>query len=144
MPAFRIAIALIWRDGKLLIARRLPKTHLANFWEFPGGKSEDDETLEECLVREVREELGVEVKVTAAREVIEYVYPERTVILHPFDCLIIAGEPQALGCQEWRWVEPNQLSQFEFPPANVTLIERLRVRQRISVTDDEKESTSHL
>ncbi len=123
MPTFHIAIALIWQDGKLLIARRPPQTHLANFWEFPGGKCEEGETLEACLVREVCEELGVEVKVTSAREAIEYVYPERKVILHPFDCVPMTGEPQALGCQEWRWVEPESLRQYEFPPANAPLIE---------------------
>jgi mutator protein MutT len=125
MPTFHIALALIWQDGKLLIARRPPKTHLANFWEFPGGKCEEGETLEDCLVREVWEELGVEVKVTSAREVIEYIYPERKVILHPFDCALVAGEPQAWGCQEWRWVELESLSQYQFPPANASLIEEL-------------------
>jgi A/G-specific adenine glycosylase len=125
MLCFRIAIALIWRDGKLLIARRPPKTHLANFWEFPGGKCEEGETLEDGLVREVCEELGVEVKVTSAREVIEYVYPERKVRVYPFDCALLSGQPQALGCQEWKWVEPKHLSHYEFPPANAPLIEDL-------------------
>ena len=125
MPTFHIAIALIWCDGKLLIARRPPKTHLANFWEFPGGKCEEGETLEDCLVREVREEIGIEVEITSGRPAIEYVYPERKVVLHPFDCVPAAGEPQALGCQEWKWVEPNDLNQYEFPAANASLIENL-------------------
>lgn len=125
MPTFHIAIALIWRDGKLLIARRPPQTHLANFWEFPGGKCEEGEMLEDCLVREVGEELGIEVKVTSAREAMEYAYAERKVILHPFDCALVAGEPQARGCQEWRWVEPESLRHYEFPPANAPLMEEL-------------------
>lgn len=125
LPTFHITLALIWRDGKLLVARRPPHTHLANFWEFPGGKCKEGETLEECLVREVREELGVEVQVTAARATIAYLYPERKVILHPFDCVMVSGELQALGCQEWRWVEPSDLNQYEFPPANASLIENL-------------------
>ena len=126
-PHLHIAIALIWRDGKVLCARRRADAeHLPNVWEFPGGKSEADETLDDCVRREVREEIGVEVRVIGARATITHDYEVRTVTLHPFDCAIVEGEPQALGNAELRWLAPGELNGEEFPAANAALIEELK------------------
>ncbi len=124
-PTLTIAIALIWRSGQLLITRRPSNTHLAGFWEFPGGKVIEGESLVECVKREVYEELGIEIAVKQARAPITYVYPERTVALHPFDCTVVAGKPQSLEVAEWRWISPQEFGQYEFPPANADLISAL-------------------
>src|SRR3989442_151650 len=71
-----VAIALVWRDGRLLIARRPEGTHLAGLWEFPGGKTEPGETPAECIAREMREEMGIEVEVGDCEEIMEFSYPE--------------------------------------------------------------------
>ena len=63
-PAIDVAAALVFRDGKLLITQRHPDAHLGGLWEFPGGKREPNETFEACLIRELREELGIEVSVS--------------------------------------------------------------------------------
>lgn len=126
-PHFHIAIALIWRDGKVLCARRYTNAkHLAGLWEFPGGKCGEDETLEACVCREVQEEIGIEVRVTQTRPTISHDYQVRIVTLHPFDCKITCGEPQAIGNAEIRWIAPHELEVQDFPKANEVLIEELK------------------
>src|SRR2546430_685652 len=98
MPPIEVAAALLFRDGKLLITQRSPGSYLAGFWEFPGGKREARETFEECLRRELEEELGIQVEVMAAVESVTHEYPEKTVHLRFFRCLLKKGEPQKLGC----------------------------------------------
>ncbi len=126
-PQLQIALALIWREGELLIARRaLNAGHLPDKWEFPGGKVEANETLEQACVREAREEVGLEVEITGAREVIVWDYAQRAVILHPFDCRITQGEARALECAAVKWCAPADLDAADFPPANAALIATLR------------------
>lgn len=121
-----VAAALIARDGRYLICRRRPDVHQGGLWEFPGGKREGGESLESCLAREIREELGVDVSTPVPHAVLTHEYPERAVELHFFRCAIVRGEPGALGCAELRWVAPRDLDAYEFPPADRALIERLR------------------
>jgi 8-oxo-dGTP diphosphatase len=120
-----VAIGLIWRDERLLIARRPEGVHLGGLWEFPGGKAESGETPEECLLRELQEELGIEATVTGRREAIQFTYPDRTVRLHPIDCRWLSGEPHPTGCEDPRWVLPAELPSYEFPPANAALLASL-------------------
>lgn len=122
-----IALAVVrGEDGCILVARRRDDAdHLPGYWEFPGGKPMSGESLADCAVRETREELGVEVSVDAALEPIVYDYGERVVHLHPFLCRFVHGEPQALGCAEWRWLAVSELSCLRWPPANAPLLETL-------------------
>ena len=119
-------MAIIEREGKLLISQRKPGDSLGGLWEFPGGKLDSGETMEGCLAREIREELGIAVAVGSRRMVIEHRTPQRTIRLHCFDCRLVEGEPHAIECVCWRWVLPDELEQFEFPPASRPLIQRLR------------------
>ncbi len=121
----QVAVGLIVRDGRYLIARRKPGVHLGGFWEFPGGKREAEESLEDCLRRELREELGIEVTQPVFYRVLRHEYPEKSVELHFFRCSIRAGRARALDCEELRWVAPGELSRFEFPAADRSLIEAL-------------------
>jgi 8-oxo-dGTP diphosphatase len=121
-----VAIGLVWKDGRLLIARRPASVHLGGLWEFPGGKSEPGEAPADCLLRELREELGIEAEVMGQREIIQFTYPERKVRLHPIDCRWLDGEPQPTGCEDPRWVSPAELADYEFPPANAPLLAALR------------------
>src|SRR5580698_8689421 len=81
-----VSAALIFRDKKLLVAQRHANAHLGGLWEFPGGKREAGETFEQCLVREIREELGIEISVGKLFEEITHAYPEKTVCLKFFTC----------------------------------------------------------
>jgi len=117
------------QDGRYLIARRKAGVHLGGLWEFPGGKREPEESLEDCLRRELREELGIEITAPVHYRVLRHEYPEKSVELHFFRCSIRAGQVQALDCEELRWVSPEELGRFEFPAADRALIEELTSRK---------------
>jgi 8-oxo-dGTP diphosphatase len=121
-----VSAALIFRHGKLLIAQRHKDSHLGGLWEFPGGKREAEETDEECLAREIREELGVEISVGELFEEITHDYPERTVQLKFFLCRLVSGEPEPLGCAAFKWIGKNELADYPFPAADARLLEKLQ------------------
>lgn len=119
-----VLAAVIERDGKLLVTRRLEGTHLSGLWEFPGGKCEAGETHEDCLQRELLEELGTRAEVGSEILVTEHEYPTRTVRLH-FRWGRLLGDPRPLLGQEMRWVARSELADLEFPPADRDLIDLL-------------------
>jgi mutator protein MutT len=119
-----VAAAVIERRGRVLITRRRAGTHLGGLWEFPGGKCEPGESLGDCLVRELREELGIAVEIGDQLLETTHAYPERRVELHFFSC-DAAEEPAPLLGQEMRWVERSELASLEFPPADAELIRQL-------------------
>ncbi|HET9131302.1 MAG TPA: (deoxy)nucleoside triphosphate pyrophosphohydrolase [Terriglobia bacterium] len=126
MQVIEVAAGLIHRDGRYLIARRKRGAHLAGFWEFPGGKREAGESLTECLQRELFEELSIRVDLPIPYRIIRHDYQDRIIELHFFRCAIEQGEPKPIGCEEIRWVCPEDLTQFTFPPADSAVIEALR------------------
>lgn len=121
-----VAAGLVFRDGALLISQRDARAHLGGLWEFPGGKREAGESFEACLARELREELGIEVRVGSLVESVTHEYPEKTVRLNFYQCDWSEGEPQRLGCADLKWVQPEELEHFRFPAADARLIGRLR------------------
>jgi mutator protein MutT len=122
MKRVEVAIAVVFRDGLVLICRRRDDDEvLGGYWELPGGKLEPNETIERCVVREVEEEVGVEVRPVLALNVIEYEYPTVRVRLHPYVCEHVRGEPRAIG----RWVSASALGEYRFPPANDGLLGEL-------------------
>jgi mutator protein MutT len=121
-----VSAALIFRSGKLLITQRQAKSHLGGLWEFPGGKREAGETFEQCLVREIREELGVEIAAGELFEEVTHAYPEKSVHVKFFVCRLLSGEPQPLDCAAVKWVVKTELLSFEFPAADAQLLEKLK------------------
>ena len=119
-----VLAAVIERDGRVLVTRRLRDTHLAGLWEFPGGKCDPHETHVACLERELQEELGVRSRVGDEILVTEHAYTERTVRLHFRRCEI-DGEPRPLLGQQMQWVRKRDLQDLEFPEADTRLIELL-------------------
>jgi mutator protein MutT len=120
-----VGAGLVFRQGRLLIARRREGDHQGGRWEFPGGKREPGESWEACVRRELREELGIEVEVGPCWEEVSHVYPERTVHLAFFLCRWLRCEPQPLGCAAVAWVRREELVRHEFPPADQRLLGRL-------------------
>src|SRR5689334_20140614 len=112
IDAVIVAAAVIERDGRFLVSRRLKGTHLAGLWEFPGGKCDPDESHADCLRRELAEELGVAAVVHEEIVATEHAYPERTVRLHFHRCEI-SGEPRPVLGQELRWVTRPELRCLE-------------------------------
>src|SRR5690242_11832672 len=123
MKRIDAAIAIIERAGKVLVCQRKDDDFLGGFWEFPGGKCEDGETLEQCLARELEEEIGIRARPIQRLATVEHDYPTAQVRLHPFVCRHEAGEVEHRECQASRWIDPPTLRQMRFPPANETLIE---------------------
>jgi len=129
-----VSAGLIFRDGKLLITQRHADAHLGGLWEFPGGKREPDETFEQCLGRELREELGVEVVVGESFESVTHAYPEKTVRLEFFLCDLATGEPRPIGCAALKWVSRTELKHQEFPSADARLLNKLSMNDALWMT----------
>ncbi len=123
-----VAAGLVFRNGRLLITQRRPGDHLEGLWEFPGGKREPGESFEACLKRELQEELGIDVQVGDLLDSVLHRYPGKTVRLNFYCCRCLAGEPQALGCQDLAWIYPAQLESYSFPPADQQLLLLLQKR----------------
>lgn len=120
--------AAIIRDtgGQILICRRGPGGNCAYLWEFPGGKQEEGETPEDCLIRECREELGIEIVSDGLYERLSYSYPDRTICFHFFNAHIRKGEPEIRVHSELKWVHPGDLVPESFCPADIAMVRRLK------------------
>jgi mutator protein MutT len=119
-----VVAAVIQDSDRFLVTRRQPGVHLAGMWEFPGGKIETDETHEQALRRELLEELAVVVDVGDLVHRTEHAYPDRTIELHFYRC-VLKGAPQPALGQEMRWVPRTELHALGFPPADTELINML-------------------
>jgi len=120
-----VAAAIIQQEEKFLLTKRKPGSDLGGLWEFPGGKKESGETLEGCLRREVKEELGVEISEPNFFHSLRHQYSDKEVELHFFTCSIIQGNPQALDCAEMAWVPKHELISYKFPPADISVLMKI-------------------
>jgi len=125
VPRYQIGAGVIWKGDQLLISQRPLKGLLGGLWEFPGGKQEPGESLAQCVRREIKEELGVEVRVGKALARVDHAYTHFKITLHAYACRYLRGKPRPLGVRDWRWVKPAQLRRFAFPAANQPIIEKL-------------------
>jgi mutator protein MutT len=125
MTTVVVTAAVIERDGRLLVTRRLEGTHLEGLWEFPGGKCESGESLEACLRRELKEELAVDAIIGGELLSTTHTYPERKVELHFFSAAI-AGDPVARIGQQMQWVRREELGTLKLPPADDELVALLQ------------------
>jgi mutator protein MutT len=126
MEPLVVAAGIVLKEKNVLISRRRKDVHLADYWEFPGGKQEGGESLAECLQREFREELGIEIRVREPILDLRYSYPDRVVHLHYYLCEWTGGSPIAGGCQEFRWIPVERIESYSFPPANAAVIQWLK------------------
>jgi A/G-specific adenine glycosylase len=127
VPHKQIGVAVIWNEQQqILIDRRRADGLLGGLWEFPGGKIEPDETVEDCIRREILEELGIEIEVGSHLITIDHTYSHFRVTLNVYHCRYLTGEPRPLECDEVRWVNVDQLEQYPFPVANIKIIEALK------------------
>jgi 8-oxo-dGTP diphosphatase len=120
-----VAIGIVLKEDQILICRRKIGDSFGGYWEFPGGKCEAGETPVECVVRELREELAIEVTPLIALEAIEHQYESGRVVLYPFVCRHDGGDARAISAAEFQWVARARLGEFRFPAANDGLIESL-------------------
>ena len=125
LPFVVVAAAILQREGKILLTRRKLDAHQGGLWEFPGGKQEVGETLEQCLQRELTEEIDIEVGDVQHFYVLRYRYPEKEVELHFFTCSIFQGDPKPLGSIEMAWVPKHELAFYDFPAADRPVLRKI-------------------
>ncbi|MDC3953628.1 (deoxy)nucleoside triphosphate pyrophosphohydrolase [Polyangium jinanense] len=127
-PPVLVSAAVLVEEGRVLLTQRKRGTHLAGAWEFPGGKVEPGEDPRAALVRELREEIGMEVSVGDPVEVTFHRYPEKSVLLLFFAVTRVVGspDPQALDVADVKWAGPEDLQDELFPPADVAILSKVR------------------
>jgi A/G-specific adenine glycosylase len=126
LPHYDVTAAVIRKRGRVLIAQRPVSGMLGGLWEFPGGKRERGESLEECLRREIKEELGIEIEVGQPATQVEHTYTHFRITLHAFECRLASGRPHAIQVADWRWVRLNELDGFAFAVTDRKIIKVLQ------------------
>lgn len=126
-PHHVIGVGVIERDtdNKILIALRPNEAMLGGLWEFPGGKQEENESIQQTVERELNEELGVEVKAYKELMNFKHTYSHFSITMHAWLCKLLSGEPKPKESQEVRWVSKDELEDYPFPKANKVLTEKL-------------------
>ncbi len=119
-----VAAALVDRDGRVLLQQRPPGRQMAGLWEFPGGKIEPGERPEAALIRELREELGIETEEACIAPATFASAPlgERHLLLLLYICRKWQGNPEPIDAAALKWVRPNQMFGLAMPPADIPLI----------------------
>ena len=130
-PHREVTAGVLRRRGRVLIARRPEGKLLGGLWEFPGGKRERGESLEACLRRELREELGVAVRVGREVGAIDHAYSHFRVTVHAFECTIRQGSPRAIESDELRWVMPQELAGYPMGKVNRAIARMLLAHARL-------------
>jgi len=121
----QVSAGVIFKKGYVYIQKRKAKGLMGGLWEFPGGKIESGETEEECLRREIKEELNINIRIGKKIMTHRHSYTRFRVTLHVFQCQLHSGKLSPTACDDWKWVKPEELVQFPFPAANVKIIKFL-------------------
>ena len=127
MKLIQVAIGVVIAEKGVLICQRPATGKFPGLWEFPGGKIEPPESPADCVRRELKEELNIEVEITQTLETLQHDYGDFAVVIHPFLCRQTGGEVRAIACQQFRWIPAARLSDYSFPEANRPLLDKLIV-----------------
>lgn len=125
MSTLLVAAAIIEHNGKILLAKRKADVPYSLLWEFPGGKVEPGEDPRDCVVREIREELAIEVAASGIYDAVFHRYPERDVLVLAYNCCWLGGEVRDLEVSEHCWAHPADIVNFELLPADIPLAKRI-------------------
>lgn len=125
LPTEYVALGVVLHEGRILVALRKANAFLGGLWEFPGGKREAGESYAACVVRELREECGIEVKPVRELLPVRHDYSEKRVVLQPYLCHMIGGSPSACASQKLKWVTLEELASLKVPDASRPIIARL-------------------
>ena len=128
MDVVHVAVGVIFNDAKdILISKRSADSHQGGLWEFPGGKIEDGETLEQALSRELKEELGITLRKNTPLLQVRHDYSDKAVLLDVCVVWEFEGEARGMEGQAWRWVAVQDLAKYSFPAANEPIVEAVNV-----------------
>lgn len=120
----KVSCAIIESDGKILAAQRGENMRNAGKWEFPGGKIEEGESAEACIIREIKEELMIDIEVLAQEEAVNYVYPDFKICLIPFRCKQIGGNITLNEHQSISWKSPHKLEDLDWSSADILVMKQ--------------------
>jgi len=126
VPHYRIAVGVIWKTGRILIARRGENQMLGGLWEFPGGKQKKGETLEQTAAREIEEETGLTVRVGAPTVTVKHAYSHFKITMTAFRCVWQSGRARPRASVELKWIPPSTLADYPMPRANRRVAEALK------------------
>ena len=119
-----VVAGVVRRDGQVMLCQRRPEVHNGLKWEFPGGKIEPGESPEAALVRELREELDLQVQVGRVIDAVHHRYPDREVLVLFYDCRVAQGEPRTVDCNAIAWARPEALRGYDFAGADLAFVQR--------------------
>lgn len=123
-----VTAAIIKSGNRILIAQRKKGSHLEMKWEFPGGKLENGESPEECLQREIKEELNLNIIVKDIFHVVSYNYDIRNIVMLCYMCEVLSGQPECIECNDFRWITVDDMKNYDFAPADLSVVEKLSKR----------------
>jgi A/G-specific adenine glycosylase len=118
VPLRHISVGVVFNNGKVLITRRKPEGLLGGLWEFPGGRIENQESAQEACIREIREEVGLNVQIDSFLTRVRHAYTHFKIIMDVYCCHIVSGRVTLNGPTDHRWVYLDELSGYPFPKAN--------------------------
>lgn len=124
-PHYEIAVGVIWSGTHVLIDQRPANGLLGGLWEFPGGKREGNETLEQCLIRELKDEFNIEISIQRRMQRIGHAYTHFSVTLHPFKCELVGGKINRKRQEKWMWVEPEEIAKHPLPRSNQRILQQI-------------------
>lgn len=123
-----VTCAILQKENKVIICQRSNEMKLPLKWEFPGGKIEKGESRKECLKREIKEELDLDIEVLDPLEMVEYHYPNFSISLYPFLCRIISGKLTVVEHAQAKWVYLDELDNYDWAEADLPIIEELKYK----------------
>jgi len=126
LPHYQVSAGLIRNNGKILITQRPFNDTFGGLWEFPGGKQKAGETLEQCLIREIAEELNIKIRVDKKLMSILHTYDHVQITLHVFLCTFLEGMPEIKGVQNWKWIDLLEIDHYDFIEADKRVIQKLK------------------
>lgn len=131
MMPLKVSCAIIEHQGRVLVVQRSPHMKQALLWEFPGGKVEADETAEQCIVREIREELNIGIQPLRQLSAHTHTYEKGSILLIPFICKWIEGTLELKEHKTAQWLLPEELKELDWSPADVSVAEAYLTQHQV-------------
>lgn len=125
VPHYNIGVAVIWKNNKILIGKRQEDKMLGGLWEFPGGKQKENETIQETVIREVKEETDLDIKIDSQYCSLKHAYTHFKITLHAFKAHVVAGTEKAQSATEIKWATLEECNALPFPKANIKVFEAI-------------------
>jgi A/G-specific adenine glycosylase len=125
-PHYDVGVGIVWKNGKFLLVQRPQDKLLGGLWEFPGGKCQEKEPFEKCVIRNLEEKLGIRVDVNAQVATVKHAFTHFRITVHAFECELIKGKPQSKEVADWAWITLDDVDDYALPKAAHKIVAELR------------------